>query len=232
MITGDEIFGTADIVETEIRDGEVRAKIGDAAKGLGYAAGLPMYGPDGFVGRPNQPDENGDACQALYIIDGEGKISVGTRDNRYADKVGELDPGDRAIVTSGEARFLIKRVDDAVFIISKNQSTGKTMIWEMNGSTGVMQTFNDRTWIEQTGSSITLGAGDGSATTTLLVNAAGVQINGANFLCATAGGHLGMLVPPAAGFPGASPIAPANSILSGPTGPAGVPSPSWTVSPS
>ena len=229
--SADALTGTADVIGTELIDGEIRVQIGDASRSLGYAAGLPMYGPDGFIGRPNQPDENGDSCQVKYIWDGDQKTVVGTRDNRYADKVGQLEPGDRAIVTDGEARILIKREDDAVFIIAKSQSTGKTMSFELNSTAGVVQIFNGNCWQKMTGDTISWGAGDGTNASTMILSAAGLQINGANFMCCTAGGHLGLFVPPAANFPGAPPQAPAQSILFGPTVGSGAASGKWTVAP-
>lgn len=232
MTDADQIFGTADIIETLAVEGEIRVKIGSAADGLGYASGLPMYGPDGYIGKPNAPSSNGDACQALYIVDGDGRIVVATRDNRYADKVGEMAPGDRAIVTDGEARVLIKREDDAVHIMSKNQVASKTMMWSMHGADGTIQVYNGGgCWIEMKGSVLTIGSSDGSSTTTLMVTPNGVQINGPNFMCCTAGGHLGLVAPPTPGFPGAPPVVGANSIVMGPTGMAGVGSAKWTVAP-
>jgi hypothetical protein len=226
-----QLFQTADIIETDASTGEIRAKIGNSATGLGYMAELPMYGPDGFVGRPNQPSENGASAQAFYIYDGDGAVIVGTRDNRYAEKVGEMAPGDRAIITDGEARVLIKREGDSVFIMTENQQTGKTMILEMNGADGVAQLFNGNCWFSMTGDTITLSAGDSSGSAMIMLNARGIHFMGANFFCGTAGGHFGYMVPPTATSPGVAPQEPAQSILFGPSGVAGAPSLSWTISP-
>jgi len=231
MMPPDAVIGTADVLEVTADNGEIRVKIGNAAEGLGYAAGIPLYGPDGFIGMPNAPEQNGDACQVCYVVDGDGKIGIGTRDNRQTDKVGSLEPGDRAIVTKGDARILVKQATDSIFVMTTAASTGKTMIWEMNGESGVIQWFNGNAYITMTAEGVTIAGGNGSSSTTLKVDANGVQINGPNFMCCTPGGHLGMLVPPTAGFPGIPPTTPVNAIVMGPTGTAGVGSSKWSVAP-
>ncbi len=225
----DQLFHTADIVETDASTGEIRAKVGNAAIGQGYAQGLPLYTTDGFIGRPNQPSPDGGACQAFYIVDGDGSVIVGTRDNRFADKVGSLEPGDRAIVTDGEARVLVKREDDAVFVMTENKETGKTMMLEMNGAAGIVQLFNGNCWISMSGDTITLNAGGEGGTTMLMLNAKGLHVFGANFFCGTGGGHFGYISPPANGAPGVAPPQGSNSVLVGPTGQGGAPSSKWTM---
>jgi len=224
-------FATGDVLETEATDGEIRAKVGNAADGVGYFADAPFYSTDGFISRPNQPDANGDSCQALYIQDGNGRIILGTRDNRYADKVGTLDDGDRAIVTKGEARLLVKRATDAVVIMTKDKTTGKTMLQSLSGDAGEFQVFVGNCWLRITNDSISMSAGDGVKSSLLMINANGIHMLGGSFNCGMAGGHFGYIVPPIAGAPGIQPPLGVNSVVIGPTGLAGVASTKWTFSP-
>jgi len=219
----------ADVVETTVTNGEVRAKLGNATEGFGYLADAPVYGPANFYSRPVEPSDNGDSAQAFYVRDGDQGIVLDFRDNRNASKVGELQPGDSVIVTEGEARILVKRESDSVFIISKNQSTGKTMTLEMNGANGVVQTFNGNCWISMTGDSIQLSAGNGSQSSMITINAQGIHFLGNSFNCGTMGGHFGYVITPAPPVPGIAPTAPFNSVVVGPSGNAGVGSAKWTM---
>jgi len=218
----------ADVVSSSVTNGEVRAKLGNATDGFGFFSDAPVYGADGFYSRPNDPSDNGDSAQAFYVREGDQSIVIGYRDNRYAEKVGELEPGDRAIVTDGDARVIIKRKLNAVFIISKNDTTGKTLIFEMSGS-GVIQMFNDKSWITMTGDSIQLSAGNGSSSSMITLNANGIHFLGNSFNCGTMGGHFGYMIPPAPPAPGVAPTAPAFSVIVGPAGQAGVGSTKWTM---
>jgi len=128
----DYTTGIADIVGSFQDDGEVRVNLGNAADGVGFASEEPMYGPDGFIGMPNEPSDDG-ACQAIYLVDGDRKRVVGTRDNRWLDKVGALKPGDRAIITDSPARILLKRDGDKVVLYTETSSE-KTMMLVLDGS--------------------------------------------------------------------------------------------------
>ncbi len=221
---GDELVDTADVLGTTADDGEIRAKVGYAVSAQGTYVNLPFYGPDGFISSPNQPSENGDACQALYIRDGDGRIIIGTRDNRYADKVGSFEPGDRGIVTDGEARILIKQATDSIFAMTVDQTVDRMMMFEMNGQDGALKLFCGNSWIELTDKTVTIGVDEGKAIFSM--DKDGFQLRGSSFVCATSSGQLGLMADPAVSIP-----APAFSIVAGPTGLAGVGSPKWTVSP-
>jgi hypothetical protein len=134
-------------------------------------------------------------------------------------------------VTDGEVRIIVKRVDDAVHIMTENANDGSTMIWSMDGASGVIQQFNGNCWQSMSSDTITMSAGDGTASTMFMLNAKGAHLLGANFFCGTMGGHFGYLVPPIGSLPGVPPAAPALSVVVGPTGMAGVASAKWTMTP-
>src|SRR3990167_5975490 len=104
----DHLTGVADILASTSDGGEVLVNLGDIRDNSGIAAEAPMWGVDGFVSRPNDPDEAG-ACEALYVVDGDEKRVLATRDMRFSEQVGTLQPGDRAIFTDGEPRLLVKK---------------------------------------------------------------------------------------------------------------------------
>lgn len=131
----DNLTDIGDIVRSEIKNGSVTVAIGDAAKGTGVEAGALIFGPDGFIGRPNDADGDG-AAAALYMISGNRKVVLGTADRRFAAQAGALKPGDRAIVSSGAARFILKNEDDLVVLYTEDQTSGTSIIGSFNGSTG------------------------------------------------------------------------------------------------
>ena len=218
----DQSVDLADILQSTAEDGEVRCKLGDSVTSEGIAPDCVVWGTDGFVSRPNDPDENG-AAQAFYINDGNELTILGTKDNRYADKVATLDPGDRAIVSNSAARFFLKKEKDGLVLYTESKPNGgEAMIFDMDGENGEIFLGCAGSWIKLSNDEIQIGAAGGAAIVTIDKN--GVQINGSSFVCATASGTLGILgtIAPPVGT---------NSILYGPTGVAGVPSSSWVVVP-
>lgn len=186
----------ADIVATEVEDGVVRATLGDSTDGSGIDREVAQWGVDGFISRPCDPDQDG-AAQALFVTDGQEKRIIGTRDYRYADKVGELGPGDRAIVSACDAQLVLKRSEGAL-VLRAGDAT-----------------------VEIKPGSITLGIEGGG---TLRIDAEGVHVSGTRFAANTTFGNLGVI----GGLP---PVAPANSVVFGPSGQTGAPSATWTVAP-
>lgn len=118
----DELFQCVDLLGSDVTDGEVRVQIGDLASGKGFGASAPVYGVEGFLTCPNDPDENG-AATGLAISDGNTKRVVATRDNRFAKLAGNLNPGDRAIVTKGAARFRINTEKQSVSLATSDDGT-------------------------------------------------------------------------------------------------------------
>lgn len=215
-------FNVADILATETADGEVRCNLGYSDSGKGIGAGEAMwFGSDGFVGRPNDPDEDG-ACMAWFFADGNDKRILAVRDNRWSDKVGELEPGDRAIISSGEARLLLKVGNDSITLYTESQPDQQSMMVALSGEDGEITISCAGSWIKMSNDSIVMGVKGGKAMLTIDEN--GVQVDGNQFRCATLSGHLGVispLVPPPVGL---------MSIVAGPIGIIGVGSPKWTVS--
>ena len=213
---------TADILATEATDGEVRAQLGDAALGKGFAQEVAIYGVDGFVGRPNPPDAEGNAAQALYLQDGDDAQIIGTRDNRWADKVGTMDDGDRAIVSEGAARFFLRNERDAIVLYTEHGTEGKGMLLDIGGVEGEIKIINGAgpSFITIGPDSITMGVDGGG---TLTIDKDGVRVTGASFQAVTTKVQLGDMggtgTPPpplpvnACGI-GASPaVAPSTSVF-------------------
>jgi hypothetical protein len=211
----------ADVLATSVEDGEVRANIGFSETGKGIGAGEPCWwGADGFVSRPNDPDDDG-ACMAWFLQDGNDKRILAYRDNRYSSKVGQLEPGDRGIVSRGEARFFLKAARDALVFYTVSQPDDLSMLFDMSGQDGSTTISVGKCWIKITNESITLGAGAGK--TTLTISEDGVQVDGASFVAATPSGQLGVVTP-------LTPLPPTQGVAYG-IGPASVVSKSWTVAP-
>jgi len=223
----DQRTDIADILSSTASNGEIRVNLGDSRDSTGFWPDAPMWGLDGFYSRPNDPDADG-AAQAFFINDANENRVLASRDNRFADKVGSMDPGDRAIVTSGDARIFIKQVRDAITLYTVSQPDDDNMLFDMSGKDGVIKITCGAAWIEMNSDSITLSAGGSS----IAIDKDGITIVGAHFGCSTASGHLGAPGPPPApgypvsasaiGFvPYANPPAPAPA----------TPSKNWSVAP-
>lgn len=124
-----------DLVLSLVEDGEPRANIGEESTGLGFGSSTPIWAPDGFVGVPNAA--SGGACaQGIVWQDGSAQRLIAARDNRWTDKAGTLDIGDRAVVSDSEAWFLLTRATDRLRL----RSTGPAgeMLIDVNGQAGTM----------------------------------------------------------------------------------------------
>lgn len=216
---------TTGIISSEAKGGEVRLQLGDPGNPEGgLISDAPVWGIDGFLSRPNPPDADGQCAIAMSTAVGSQTMVIGTKDNRYVEAVGELLPGDRAIVTNADARFFIKQATSAVIAYTVNQKSDESMIVELSGEDGEIRLFNGLAGIilRDDGTDqqvlITMGA------STILLDADGIFINGAHFGCNTNGGNFGTLGP-------APPLPPAFSVLIGPTGMAGLPSLKFTMAP-
>jgi hypothetical protein len=210
----DGLLDIADVVATEIRGGDVRMNIGDATTNAGVGASIPGFGVDGFIARPNDPDGDG-AATVLYAQIGDQKVAIGTRDRRYADKVGELQSGDRAIVSKGSARFLLKNEKDRLVLYTETQSDGTSMMISASGEseeitltvglTGIKISADRIELFINGGPSFVLDKNTGAAITAPSINLDGGFVT------------IGLLPG------GVRPVAPSvNSVLYGPLGQAGV----------
>ena len=215
----------ADVLKSTAEDGEIRCTLGSSLTefGLGDA---PVWGMDGFISRPNDPDADG-ACQAFYLADPEKRI-LAFYDPRFSDAVGSLDPGDRAIVTDGAARIFLKKARDAVVLYTESQPDDLSMMFDMSGEDGTLTIVIGNMYLKlgKDGDKkdvISLGI-NGGASLTLYADGT-VRIDGKSFQCNTPSGQLGYTGSPDVILP-----IPLNSILAGATGVAAKPSTGWTVS--
>lgn len=139
MKFADHLTQIADVLHSTAEAGEVRVNFGEETTGEGFRADVQVWGPDGFIARPNDPSNAG-TCQVLYIVDGQQQRVVATRDNRFAAQAGTMDPGDRLIVTDGPGRFYLKRKTQRIGLYTEAKSDppvgGKGMILDLNGEAG------------------------------------------------------------------------------------------------
>lgn len=218
----DNLTDVADILNSSVTDGVVRLTIGDSRDDKAVAADASMWSMDGFFSRPKPPDSTG-SSEAIYIVDGDDKIVIATRDNRFADLVGTLNPGDRAIV-AGDARIFVKE-DGSITLYTVSQPDDDNMLLHMSGKDGKFILAIGTARIVITNDRIEFATNDAS----LVLDADGISVAGKHCAFLTGSGQLGAgaLLPPAPLVP----PAPLSSILKGPTGMAGSPSTSWTVAP-
>ena len=222
----DTDFDVVDILVADVSQGQLTVAVGSATDGSAWTLNCPILGIDGFYSVPIDYDDSG-AAQAFTYNDGNTELVLGYWDNRYLDRVGSLEPGDRAITTRGNARLVLKDATDSVNILTKaadlpgnDPDMGLSVVGDNGGNSSI--SLNLGTSIVQiTKDEILLMAGG----TQLVINAKGVSINGDNFMCNTGGGNLGCIAPATPPIPGA------NAVLYGPLGQAGVASLSWTIKP-
>jgi hypothetical protein len=219
---GDIDYGRLDVLASSMENGDVRVNLGDALTNEGNAGDAPWWcNGDGFLSRPNNPDDNGGGCcQTFWLFDGNQRIPVAARDGRYAEKAGELQPGDRAIVSRGEARFLLKAANDSVTLYTANQQDDdSSMIITAVGETGTILIANGTAYIEMKKDKIVLNSGKAM----LVLDAQGAStFFGSHFAANTKSGNLGVQGVHAP-TPGVA------SILLGVSGMTGVPSAFWTI---
>lgn len=213
----------SDVMRSDVHAGEVRLNLGDTATAEGYDTEIAQWGVDGFVSRPNDPDALG-AAQALYLFEGAEKRVIGTRDNRWASKAGELAAGDRAIVTNAAARVFLKRATNSVSIYTES-ADGDPILFDVNGGKGNLTILAaggaGNAVIQVAPGEIKLAISGGGA---IVINDKGVHVFGAHFGCNTAGGNFGVIgaVAPPPGI---------NSVLTGVSGPTAAPNSHWTMAP-
>ncbi len=209
----------ADVTATSMEDGDVRVNLGNSITNEGEAADAPwLANGDGFVSRPNDPDGDG-ACEAVYLRQGNQKVCVAAKDGRYASKGGELQPGDRAIVSRGEARFLLKAETDNITLYTANQQDDdSSMMVSLNGSTGKGLLVVGTAYIELENGKLVLSNGQAS----IVLDGPNIQVFGSHTALNTKTGNLGVVgtLPPPTGV---------NSITAGVSGMTALPSPGWTV---
>lgn len=200
VIWADYLTNTADILNASVEDGEVGYDLGDVRDDAGISVDSAPWGIDGFVSMPNLP--TGTECaRALYLVDGNEKVVIGTKDARWADKVGTLEPGDRAIVSKGEQRLLMKQGNESVVLYSKNQNkpTENSMMVSLCGKDGTVTIVNGGCLItmEDDGimPSITLTAKGLMGQSFIKITPTGIQLGGPFIMLAAPAGQIGQLAP-------------------------------------
>lgn len=158
----DHLTGIADILHSSAEGGEVRINYGEETTGEGKLNDVQMWGPDGYIARPNDPSDKG-AAQVYHCVEGQAQIAIATRDNRFAAQAGTLEPGDRMIVTDGPSRFYMKRASRRIGLYTEAVNTppagGKGMLIEADGDSGVLR-------LRAGGAVIELDANSGTITLT------------------------------------------------------------------
>jgi hypothetical protein len=138
----DHLTDVADVLLSTAEGSEVRVNIGEETTGVGIAQDVQVWGPDGFISRPNDPSDKG-CAQVLYLAEGQQRRVFATRDNRFAKQAGALDPGDRIIVTDGPPRFFLKQSSQRVGLyteaVNDPPAGGKGMMLDLSGEDGVIQ---------------------------------------------------------------------------------------------
>jgi len=181
-----------DIVNVSVEDGEIRYDLGDVRDDVGVAVGAAAWGIDGFVSMPNLPTDF-ECARAMHFTDGNEKLVLATKDDRYASKVGDLEPGDRAIVSAGNQRFLMKQGNESVTLYTE-RADGQPMMVTVSGEDEVVSLVNGGNFIEVSKDGITIGVSKGGW---IRIDSDGVQLGGKTFAANTFGGILG-IVPPGA----------------------------------
>jgi hypothetical protein len=216
-----DTFNVADVVAVDTSSGEVRLRVGDAARELGFADNCQFFSAGGFISAPNLPGSNGEACQALYVKDGDSVICIGTVDNRFAPAVGSLKPGDWAIVSDCTSRLLLKQATDTISIYAENQKTspvGQAMLVQHDAKNGVTLIMNGEAFAKFTsgpaGGEIELTVNGGGS---IRIHKGGVSIVGGDITLIGGFVRLGDM-----GGGTAVPPSPTNSVALGPGGPVNI----------
>jgi hypothetical protein len=217
-MTPDDLIYQQDVLLSIAESGEVRLNVGESVTGEGVGADAEMWGVDGFISMPDAPDPaTGAATQALIFVDGQTKRVIATRNNRHNAKVGELKPGDRAIVSSSRARLLLKKETESITLFSET-ADGTSMLVTLDGVGERLLMAIGSSYFEMKDGEVTISCG----AALLTMNADGVSVAGKHFAANT--GTVGL-----ATVAGASPPTGAMSAVVGVSGIAGVASSKVTI---
>lgn len=146
-----------DILLSTSRNGEILANVGEVVNGVGVGSDVAVWGVAGFISMPDTPSEGG-AAQALCLVDGMTKRIIATRDSRLCEKVGEMLPGDCAMVGGGAARILCKKATDTIAIYTET-SDGTSMMLSLDGSAGQAMLAVGKSYIQMTDGEIVISVG-------------------------------------------------------------------------
>lgn len=172
----DSAFDVGDVLLSTAEKGEIRVNIGDVDTKAGYAINVPVWGPDGYLTRPNDPEDG--ACRAVYFVDGHNRRVLATCDYRFAKQAGTLDPGDRMVVTDGPSRFFLRKKDQRIgfYTESIDDATvgGKGMLLDLSGKEAAItiKVWGCLIHLDGKAGRIMLTASNGSQASTLVLDAA------------------------------------------------------------
>lgn len=122
----------ADVVaSTTATNGEILVNLGDATTKAGIDSGVAFWGIDGFLSRPANPDATG-ATQYVFVMDGNRRIAIGSRDRRFYDGLETIDVGDRMIFAPSGIRI---RFDDSEQSIEQRIPGGTAALLTFDGYT-------------------------------------------------------------------------------------------------
>lgn len=184
----DMLLQTADILNVSVEDGEVGYDLGDVRDAAGIAQEAVAWGIDGFISMPNLPTGKEEAARAMYLVDGNEKMVVATKDSRNSTKVGSLEPGDRAIISAGAQRFLMKQGNESITLYTENQDTGSSMLISASGADGTISLVNGNAMFSIEDERIVMAINGGSY---LEINKDGVFFQSKTFIATAGKGHLG-----------------------------------------
>lgn len=222
---GFESFAFLDVLGVTLQDGEERYRLGHSESDLGIKDNCVPWGWTGLVCIPDLPDADG-ACMARQERVGGQTVVTGTRDPRYANKIGSLPAGSRGFVTRGTARHLLNPERDQITSFAVQKSGGLSMMVDVDAEAETITLLNGNASIQIGDDSIALMINGG---TTVLINGDGFFVNG-NAATITTGavylGDLGGGTPPPGG-PAPGP----TSALVGIAGPTGAPSTKVFIAP-
>jgi hypothetical protein len=175
----DHLTDIGDILLSTATEGEVRVNLGNHLTGDGYDTNASMWGPDGYIARPNDPDDDG-AARALYLVDGNARRVIATTDHRFSAQAGTLEPGDRLVVTNAACRWFMKQSTAHVGMYTEAESEppvgGKGMILSLDGAGSVMQFKFGGTLIVLDGSTVTILAADNTSQSSIVLTPTSVTI--------------------------------------------------------
>lgn len=214
-----------DVLSSELNDAkELRLKLGDSQdESGGVYADCAVWGAGGVIHRPADPDGDG-ACMAVVAQDGNDTRVVALKDQRLAERYGELAEGDTAVISYGEGRILVKAESDSVSLVTKNQADESTMTAQLSGESGAFKVLiggpKGATYLDMTDEKIVLGVSGGAqlvlSKTGATITAPGIKLQG----------------PTAVGvMPGNAPIPPTNGVAYTTAGPVNVVSSQLVVAP-
>lgn len=177
-IFADHVTDIADILTSTAEDGEIRVSLGDVRTGDGYDSNAAVWGPDGYLARPNAQGDG--ATRALFIVDGNARRVIATTDRRFSAQAGTLEPGDRMLVTDAACRLYMKRARAQVGMYTEASDEppvgGKGMILDLDGEGSVIQLRFGGTMIVLDGKTVTIVAAGAASSSSITLSETAITL--------------------------------------------------------